>query len=220
MSVFSRQTDIFNPIDNAKSVTIIGCGSIGSYTAITLAKLGITKIELYDGDSIELANVSNQYYSRKDIGKNKATVLKSTISTLSPIKPTIYANPRFFTDNDKLSTPITIVCTDNIESRRLVYDKYKQSIFTESLIDARMGGELLDIYCISKDSKQDIIDKYEESLQINNQELPCSARSIIYNISIIGGLIGNLVKRLCNNEDNIPYNIMFHLNTLELIVNW
>jgi len=202
------------------SVTIIGCGSIGSYAGITLAKLGIRDFTLYDGDEVEAHNLSNQYYTKDDIGKIKSVALSDKIMQYSPYPHRVRCNYcSFFQENSILNSKIVIVCTDNIESRRLVYEQWKKNIFTEYLIDARMGGELMHIYCIDKNSNLSIIEQYEKSLEIDNQELPCSARTIVYNISVIGGLISNLVKKYCNSEDT-PYHIVFHLNTLELIVNW
>jgi len=218
-TAFTRQLDIFDPIENSLPITLIGCGSIGSYTGVTLSKLGFKDFILYDGDRIETHNLSNQYYTKEDIGRAKVNALKDIIEKFSPYRKVNVLVKNEYYNNQNLLNDIVIVCTDNIESRRLVYSKWKESLFSKFLIDARMGGELMHIYTISKHSPEKHIKDYENSLKIENQPLPCTARTIVYNISVIGGLIGNIVKKICNNEE-YPYHIMFHLKTLELLVNW
>ena len=68
--VFTRQTGILHPEIAAKTrVCIVGCGGIGSWTALFLAKLGIAGFELYDEDLVELHNLPNQLFRHKHLGK-------------------------------------------------------------------------------------------------------------------------------------------------------
>lgn len=66
-------------ITNA-SVLIIGCGGIGSLTALTLAGSGIKDLTLIDDDQIEESNLNRQLlWTRNDIGKFKVEVLHKSI---------------------------------------------------------------------------------------------------------------------------------------------
>jgi RimJ/RimL family protein N-acetyltransferase len=57
-------------------VMIVGCGGIGSNTAMILAGAGIRKFTIADGDSIEESNLNRQlFWTRKDIGKFKTRAL-------------------------------------------------------------------------------------------------------------------------------------------------
>ena len=59
------------------SICIIGCGGLGTTTAQYLAMTGIGKMLLIDFDKVEISNLNRQLsYLEKDIGKNKAEVLK------------------------------------------------------------------------------------------------------------------------------------------------
>lgn len=62
---------------NNSSVTIIGCGGIGSNIAYFLATSGVANICLIDNDIIELSNLTRQVlFTEDDIGKKKTTILK------------------------------------------------------------------------------------------------------------------------------------------------
>ena len=57
---FSRQINIFNPFDTRIKITLFGCGSGGSFIALTLAKLGFNFIDVYDFDTVEEVNKALQ----------------------------------------------------------------------------------------------------------------------------------------------------------------
>ncbi|HEU1111639.1 TPA: ThiF family adenylyltransferase [Streptococcus pneumoniae] len=68
-----------NNISNAK-VVIIGCGGIGSMSAILLAGAGVKNLTLIDGDRIEESNLNRQIlWTKADIGKFKVDILKRCI---------------------------------------------------------------------------------------------------------------------------------------------
>lgn len=46
----------------------IGCGSVGSNIAQTLARCGVTNMTLWDFDDVETKNIVNQDYFEDDIG--------------------------------------------------------------------------------------------------------------------------------------------------------
>lgn len=71
--------DDITAIQNA-NILIIGCGGIGSATALLLAGAGVKKFTLADDDIIEKSNLNRQLFWRlKDIGKEKVTTLKLAI---------------------------------------------------------------------------------------------------------------------------------------------
>ena len=58
------------------TIHLIGVGGVGSWLAYSLTKLvRPDQVKLYDGDTLELKNLDRQFFSKSDIGKNKAEVL-------------------------------------------------------------------------------------------------------------------------------------------------
>lgn len=67
-----------------KKVAIIGCGSLGSYIALELAKVGIKNFTLYDDDDIEAANILRHTVEMWGYGYNKVTALKVRLEMVHP----------------------------------------------------------------------------------------------------------------------------------------
>jgi len=67
-----------------KTVLILGLGGVGSFTAITLARLPIKKLILVDSDKVEITNLNRQIYYNYDIGKNKVDALEEHIKNINP----------------------------------------------------------------------------------------------------------------------------------------
>lgn len=69
----------FDEIKSA-SILILGCGGIGSMTAISLCGSGVKNITLADFDTIEKSNLNRQFfYDKADVGKLKIDVLEKAI---------------------------------------------------------------------------------------------------------------------------------------------
>ena len=71
----TRQLDLIPLNVLNKPVTIIGCGAIGSFLGLQLAKMGMTNLTFFDHDTVSIENMSNQFYPRSAIGQNKASAL-------------------------------------------------------------------------------------------------------------------------------------------------
>lgn len=211
---FIRQRDIIDGTELQKgSVTIIGAGSVGSFTTLTLSKMGVGKIKVFDQDGIQDHNLPAQFYRKKDIGEWKVNALKNLISEFADT--TIISRNRFYKDQ-KLSG-VVIVVTDNMESRRNVWEQYKKQNCTSGFIEARMGAELSKLYTIKSTSPEDC-DFYEKTLHTDAQslKLPCTARTIIYNVLTISGLICRAYKALIMKE-NFPRELIFNLTRIDAI---
>jgi len=218
MTDFWRQLDFFNPTDHGKKkIAIVGSGSVGSFTALSLSKLGMSNMEIYDDDKIEDHNIPNQFFRLDQIGKPKVEALKEIIKAFSGYELTVY--PRKFGEIDQPIAEVVIVATDSMESRKLVWDKCKMNINVKFFIDCRMGGEALKVYTI-RPCDTDEVEFYEKTLHSDGKssELPCSAQTIIYNILVISGLATNQVKKVLTN-DNYKKEIVMDLKTLLTILN-
>ena len=61
-------------------ITVVGAGGIGSFTTLALAKIGFTDIRVFDDDRIEIHNLGNQFYRRKDLNKPKVEALRDIVN--------------------------------------------------------------------------------------------------------------------------------------------
>jgi bacteriocin biosynthesis cyclodehydratase domain-containing protein len=67
------------------TVVIVGLGGLGSWSAATLACIGIGKLVLVDDDHVELSNLSRQVLFRPDdIGKPKVDVAAAALRAFNP----------------------------------------------------------------------------------------------------------------------------------------
>src|SRR3989344_8093067 len=111
-----------------KTVVIVGLGSLGSYTSILLAKLGINLI-LIDRDIIERHNLERQVlYDKKDVGKLNALTAKEKLKKINnKIKIKEHAADLDYENIDLLKSDLVLDCTDNFETRFLINDYCKKN---------------------------------------------------------------------------------------------
>ncbi|MDE5807243.1 MAG: HesA/MoeB/ThiF family protein [Muribaculaceae bacterium] len=64
---------------------VVGCGALGSMTAIQLAASGVGRLRIVDFDTIDISNLQRQFfYSTAEAGKKKVYSLASRIKELNP----------------------------------------------------------------------------------------------------------------------------------------
>ena len=106
------------------SISIIGCGGLGTTAAQYLTMSGIGEILLVDDDSVCLSNLNRQtLFSEKDLGGNKAEVLKKSLKKINPKSKLISQASRINKRNiSKFLEKYSIIldCSDNFETRYLV----------------------------------------------------------------------------------------------------
>ncbi len=74
-------------------IVIVGVGGIGNYVALSLAAMGIGKLTIIDGDTIELSNLNRQViFNEKDRGEKKAQRVVEKISALQGSCETNYVD--------------------------------------------------------------------------------------------------------------------------------
>ena len=80
----SKSYEFFQPDKDNSRIHIVGCGSVGSTIAENLARCGITKMTLWDFDTVESKNVHNQMFRQSDVGKLKVEALKDILMDINP----------------------------------------------------------------------------------------------------------------------------------------
>lgn len=68
-----------------KNVLIVGLGGVGAYAAETIARAGVGKMTIIDGDVVNLTNINRQLPAlRANIGKKKARIMEERLMDINP----------------------------------------------------------------------------------------------------------------------------------------
>lgn len=183
------------------NVTLIGCGGIGSWTAMLLARTNIRSITLYDGDRVDYVNMAGQLLDGNSIGAMKPYAV-SNICRQFITDTYLYARPTMFT-NDTFTDKITICGLDNMSARKIAYNRWKQLIAVATpeerrealFIDGRMAAESYQIFCI-RGNDTFRMQRYERDWLFDDSEADatvCSYKQTSYMAALIAGNITNLV---------------------------
>ncbi len=195
---FSRQTDLVDIEALETPITLIGCGGIGSFTALALAKMGCVHLTVYDDDLVEGQNIPNQLFRLGDVGQLKverlADIVKSFTGTGIDARPERVASQRL--------QGIVVSGVDSMEARRRIWDRsirFKAGV--TAYIDARMGAEVSRIYTV-RPVDPDHVRFYERTLYSDDEalQIPCTAQAIVYTSFGIASLVAGQVKRVAMGE--------------------
>ncbi len=66
------------------TVGIAGAGGLGSNVALALARTGVGRLVIADGDVVELSNLNRQQYFVEDIGRLKVEALRDFLARVNP----------------------------------------------------------------------------------------------------------------------------------------
>ena len=207
---FDRQMDLFNPYEHQVPIVLVGAGTIGSWTALALSKIGFDDIYVFDPDIVEPQNRSNQLYGSDSLGDYKVEELKWIIQMLS--NNIITQVPETF-PNEYPKNCIIIVTVDSMKSRKEIF-KWLQVNFgdVQFFIDARTGGEVARVFAFSPSMPSEM-DRYALTLHDDkpaegmNEEaahasdIPCTARSIVDVSLMVASRITNTVRKLLTKKD-------------------
>lgn len=205
---FDRQIGIFDPKEHQETIGIIGSGSVGSFTALALSKMGANVCAVYDSDKIEPHNIPNQFFKLNQVGKKKCVALNELLKefTGNIIKPYEAVDDRVFPSFD-----ITISAVDSMKARKLIWSRVKKCV-PKLYIDSRMGGKIFSVYSVNPLDKKSV-KNYEESLVDDSEtlQIPCTERTIIFNVLGVASLVCSQVSKYLNNE-KIASEVHFNYN--------
>ena len=132
-----KSYDFFQPEKCEERIHIIGCGAVGSTVAENLVRFGLTKITLYDFDTVEAHNIANQMFRHIDIGKTKVDALAEYLREINPdIVDNLEIEPEGW-HGQRMSGYI-FLCVDNIDLRREIAEKNKTNQFIKAMFDFRI----------------------------------------------------------------------------------
>ena len=195
---FIRQRDILPPEKLArKAVTVIGCGAVGSFTVLSLAKMGITDITVYDGDNVEEHNLPTSWYRPDHVGMNKTDALWDVLVDFTGVE--LKANAYHY-ERETLRG-IVICCVDSMDTRLKIWREVKK-FEPELYLDTRMGAEVGKVLVVHP-SLPTSCRKYEEDLYPSSEafQAPCTAKATIYCAAGLAAYVGALVAGYAVGRD-------------------
>lgn len=189
-----RSRDIFDPTKFKKDVHIIGVGATGSHLCENLVENGIPgdQIHVYDYDVIEEHNISNQLYTKKQIGKLKVEALKDIM--LDSYDEEIIIHPEKVEDCSRMTGVIFLLIDGKREPLfKTIRMKSGIDFFIETGIDARAGT----ILSINPKSLKQV--KYFEVNRASNEPEPNTTgeRSVCGTRLVVNNTVKNIASLAC-----------------------
>lgn len=217
----TRHSDMVKNIDLTTPISIIGAGSIGSYSCLALAKLGFTNITVSDDGIVEEENIAPQLFKTRDIGKLKVDCLKRMIKEQT--NTDIIAIPvRITVENIGIliNTQLMVMAVDSMSAREMLFANSRDRF----IVDARMAIEFLTVISICRD----VIDQrvyYSRTLFDDADAVaePCTNKAISYTSLIAGGLVAKTVMNCLANREPTYYKaykaqtLNFDINNFDMV---
>ena len=192
----AKSFEFFDPNQVKETIHIIGCGSVGSTVADLIARFGLNEVYLYDFDTVEEHNLVNQFFTRKDLYKNKAEAVKEHLLDINPdIRVTIFDKGW---QGEKLFGYV-FLCVDNIDLRRKICTENKFNDTIKAMFDFRTG--LTDCQTYAADwsrieQKKTLLNKMNFTHEEAQKVVPMSACHVSLCVAPTVRLVANL--GVCN----------------------
>ncbi|MCK5494700.1 MAG: ThiF family adenylyltransferase [Candidatus Omnitrophica bacterium] len=176
-------------IMNGLTVSLIGAGGLGGEIARGLVRKGVGRLKIFDGDTVEISNLSRQYFYEDDLYKNKAICLAQNLVKEGIRKTEIIGYPFMFQGavEEKIDTSCNIgVCAPDNDEARIFISKYFRTtpvVYTGLDRQANTG-----YIFIQEPGKANFLDLFPES--VNKKRNPCPGTPAIIDIvKIVAGYI-------------------------------
>ena len=190
---------------HSKIVTLAGCGGIGSWLALLLARTNIGYLRLYDDDKVETGNLSGQLFSRDNVGDFKVWAVSNIARDFSDYYRINTFERRFYS-SDEVSD-VMMCGFDNMEARKTYFQAWKNHLLEVSnkseclYVDGRLSAECLQVYCIQGDDDP-AIQYYEVHCLFSDEEADetvCSYKQTSFMANMIAGMMVNVFVNWCAN---------------------
>lgn len=169
----TKYQEFFNPVQVTERCHIVGCGSVGSTVAELLARLGLTKISLYDFDTVSAHNLANQMFFNSDIKRDKVDAVKDLIVAINPdAEPKIEVYKEGYTPSTRLSGYV-FLCVDNIDLRREIATKNKLNHSIKAMFDFRTTLKTMQCYAADWANPR-MIENFLKTMDFSHEEAAIS----------------------------------------------
>jgi molybdopterin/thiamine biosynthesis adenylyltransferase len=134
----TKHLEFFNPDTVTSRVHIIGCGAIGSNLAIMLARIGINRMSLYDFDTVDEHNITNQAYDTKDLKLKKVECLAEKLLKINPEMDILLFHDGYEIKNPPRISGYVFLAVDSIELRQQIAKQLQPNQAVKAVFDFRM----------------------------------------------------------------------------------
>lgn len=214
----NRHQTEFNPLAfGSRRVDVIGAGATGSKVVLSLAKLGIEVIHVWDFDRVEPHNIANQAFGNGDIGKLKVEALAELVRHQTGTQ--IVCHDEKVDGSQELGN-VVFLLTDTMASREEIWRKgirFKQR--TKVMIETRMGVDNGRVYTINP-CKGSEAEGWEGTL-CSDDVAQVSACGTSISVGPTSGFLAELavwqlmrwfaIDQGKGGEDELDHEIMFYL---------
>lgn len=193
-----RQQDLIDPDALDTPIHVIGCGGIGSFVVLALAKMGCRALAAYDDDRVEPHNIPNQAYRLADVGRQKVEALADLVGEVAgaPLQA------RAERVRGQRLQGVVVAAVDTMAARREIWLRgIRHRAAVPLYLDARMGAEVARILTV-RPADPDDVRRYEASLHADEEALvlPCTAQAIVYTGFSIAALVAGQIKKFLTGE--------------------
>ena len=167
-----RHISVFPPYAfGARRVDVIGCGATGSRIVLSLSKLGVENIHIWDFDIVEEHNLANQAFGLDDVGSSKVEALAKLVHKDSGVRVIPHAEK---VDGSQTFGEVVFLLTDTMASRKEIWERgIKFKLSGKLLIETRMGADNGRVYAINPCKRNHILE-WEKTLY-SDEEAEVSA---------------------------------------------
>lgn len=211
-----------------QTVTLAGVGGIGSYIGFLLGRLKPARLIIYDPDKVEAVNMSGQLYGREDLDAYKAVALANMLKRYADYYKTVVFAERFTEESE--ATDIMICGFDNMEARKLFYNKWKAHIRDKSeeekakclFIDGRLAAEEYQVLSIQGNDSRAMAE-YEDKWLFSDaeaEETICSYKQTTFMANMIASTMVNIFVNFIANQcgpiidRDVPFFISYDASTM------
>lgn len=211
-------------------VTLAGVGGVGSYVGFLLGRLKPQRLIIYDPDRVETVNMSGQLYGQTDVGNYKSVALSIMIRNYANYNNIVALNDRF--DANSEATDIMICGFDNMEARKVFYERWKQRVLSYPtgsndrkkclFIDGRLAAEEFQVLSIQGNDDR-AMKEYEGKWlfsDVEAEETICSYKQTTFMANMIASVMVNIFVNFVANQCNpiidrdVPFFISYDASTM------
>lgn len=210
----ARDAALLDPLLAARThVTIVGAGTVGSNSAVSLARLGIGGLTIHDDDHVAAVNLPSQAYGLRDVGRPKVDALADAIRACSD-RVAVTAVSARVDGGEALAPGPVILGVDSMAARRDVLDLSIAHRPEHGLvIDARIGAAQLQVLAFDPGDERALTRWHERYWFTDEQaeSLPCGTQAASEVGARCGALVASLVRGWLNGR-RLPFVVLDDLD--------